>query len=67
MSRRRASRKVQIAAPGARESEASEAAHRCSVEPAFPLFDRFLPDFDLQLANAVARLFGRKAYMPTLV
>lgn len=57
----------QIAAPGSKEREASEAAHRCSVEPTFPLFDRFLPDFDLQLAKAVARLFGRKAYMPTPV
>ena len=34
------------------------------IEPAFPLFDRFLPETDLPLANAVAHLFGRKAYLP---
>ena len=35
-----------------------------TVEPALPLFDRFLPDFDLALADAFARLLGRKAYLP---
>ncbi|GEO87298.1 MULTISPECIES: tRNA lysidine(34) synthetase TilS [Alphaproteobacteria] len=35
-----------------------------SITPAFPLFDHFLPDFDLPLAEAIARLFGRKAYLP---
>lgn len=35
-----------------------------TVEPALPLFDRFLPDFDFALADAFARLLGRKAYLP---
>ncbi len=35
-----------------------------TVEPAFPLFDRVRPDVDLPLADAVARLFGRTAYLP---
>lgn len=34
------------------------------VEPAFPLFDRFLAETDLPLADAIARLFGGKAYLP---
>jgi len=34
------------------------------IEPAFPLFDRFLSDTDLALADSIARLFGRKAYLP---
>ncbi len=37
---------------------------RATVEPAFPLFDRFLAETDLPLAEAVARLFGGKAYLP---
>ncbi|MBW8322832.1 MAG: tRNA lysidine(34) synthetase TilS [Rhizobium sp.] len=35
-----------------------------TVEPAFPLFDRFLAETDLPLADAVARLFGARAYLP---
>nr|WP_186363378.1 tRNA lysidine(34) synthetase TilS [Rhizobium sp. ACO-34A] len=34
------------------------------IEPCLPLFDRFLPSFDLDLANAVAGLMGRKDYCP---
>lgn len=34
------------------------------IEPAFPLFDRFLGDTDLALADSIANLFGRKAYLP---
>lgn len=32
------------------------------IEHCLPLFDRFLPSFDLDLANAVANLMGRKDY-----
>ena len=35
-----------------------------AIESAFPLFDRFLAETDLPLADTVARLFGRKAYLP---
>jgi len=46
----------------ARVSQATPA--HAKVEPAFPLFDRFLAETDLPLADAVARLFGGKAYLP---
>ncbi len=39
-------------------------ADPAAIEPAFPLFDRFLAETDLPLADTVARLFGRKAYLP---
>lgn len=35
------------------------------IEPALAPFDRFLPAFDLEIANAVARLFGREPYPPS--
>ncbi len=54
----------QIRTVGGMETGADEASHQVMVEPAFPLFDLFLADTDLALADAVARLFGRKAYLP---
>jgi len=32
------------------------------VEPIFPMFDLFLPIFDLPVANCVSQLFGRSAF-----
>lgn len=52
-----------IKAVGETEAGAGEASAHATVEPAFPLFDRFLAETDLPLADAVARLFGRKAYL----
>ncbi|MBV2184388.1 MAG: tRNA lysidine(34) synthetase TilS [Rhizobium sp.] len=46
------------------ETDAQASLPAAVIEPAFPLFDRFLPETDLPLANAVAHLFGRKAYLP---
>ncbi|MBC7150841.1 MAG: tRNA lysidine(34) synthetase TilS [Rhizobium sp.] len=54
----------QIWTVGDTETGADETSVQAMVEPAFPLFDLFLADSDLALADAVARLFGRKAYLP---
>ncbi len=43
---------------------AAAPAGSVEIEPSLPLFDRFLPAFDLDLANAIARLMGRKDYCP---
>lgn len=53
-----------ISAMGAFEPGADVLSDAATVEPAFPLFDRFLAETDLPLADAVADLFGRKAYLP---
>lgn len=54
----------QIRTVGGMETGGDETSQQATVEPAFPLFDRFLAETDLALADAVARLFGRKAYLP---
>lgn len=53
----------EIVRPGAAAGEHPAADAAIVIEPAFPLFDRFLADTDLVLADAVAALFGRKAYL----
>lgn len=64
MRRHMARIRPQIRTVGGMETGAEEASHQVMVEPAFPLFDLFLAGTDLTLADAVARLFGRKAYFP---
>lgn len=54
----------QIWTVGDTETGADETSVQAIVEPAFPLFDLFLAETDLALADGVARLFGRKAYLP---
>lgn len=54
----------QIRADSAFAGVSQAAPPHATVEPAFPLFDRFLAETDLPLADAVARLFGGKAYLP---
>lgn len=54
----------QIRAESAFAGGSHDPPAHATVEPAFPLFDRFLAETDLPLADAVARLFGGKAYLP---